>query len=212
LEVIYNSPQDVFAQFNKIDLPSRESGLRLAYIGLLQVERGLLELLEVLKHHPDWALDLAGFGGDETQILTIARQLPGVTWHGRVSYEKALQLSYSADVLFATYDPAIPNHRFSSPNKVFEAMMLGKPIVVGRHTNMDRIIERADCGLVVTYGDTNDPEAALLRLAGEPELRAQLGSNARQTYETIYSWEQMQTRLLALYAGIGFPQRAIENQ
>lgn len=219
--VIYNSPEEI--DFATQDAPrgniaqqqpvisevqppvmlNEVKHLRLAYIGLLQVERGLLEMLDVLERHPEWQLDIAGFGGDEAPIAGRAAQMPNVTWHGRVPYDKALSLSRAADVLFATYDPAIPNHRYSSPNKVFEAMLLGKPIIVARHTNMDLMIEKAACGLVVEYGDRPDLEAALEKLAASPALRATLGANARRAYDEVYSWEQMTARLRQLYHEIG---------
>jgi glycosyltransferase involved in cell wall biosynthesis len=116
-----------------------------------------------------------------------------------VPYERALELSAQADVLFATYDPAIPNHRLSSPNKLFEALMLGKPIIVARDTNMDYLVEAEGCGLVVTYGDVPGLEEALARLQQDGALRRQMGARARQTYETTYSWPRMQARLLSLY-------------
>ncbi len=197
--VIYNSPQDVLQDLNAEMDPEKEDRLRLAYIGLLQYERGLRELLTVLKQHPEWKLDLAGFGGDEEQIVVSAEAMPNFHWHGRISYRKALQLSYEADALVATYDPAIPNHRYSSPNKIFEAMMLGKPIIVAKDTNMDRLVAAAQCGLVVPYGDLDALEAAISRLNNELDLRQQLGANARRAYETTYSWSRMSARLLDLY-------------
>ena len=197
--VIYNTPEDTGSiHYNK----SRElstSHLQIAYIGLLQVERGLPELMAVLREHPEWALDLAGFGGDQQRLLEAAQGLPNVVWHGRIPYSRAIELSAAADVLIATYDPSIPNHRFSSPNKVFEAMLLGKPIIVAQDTNMDRIIQQADCGLVVPYGDLNALETALLRMQCDLDLRQRLGENARRAYETIYGWHIMQDRLLDLY-------------
>jgi hypothetical protein len=60
--------------------------LHLAYIGLLQVERGLLKMLEVLRRHPEWTLTLVGFGGDQEQILSLAQALPNVAWHGHIPY------------------------------------------------------------------------------------------------------------------------------
>jgi glycosyltransferase involved in cell wall biosynthesis len=200
--VIYNSPTPLSAP-NQTELnTSSTHGLRLAYIGLLQVERGLLEMLAVLSNHPQWSLDLAGFGGDEVQIRAASQDLPNVRWHGRVPYDVALQLSQAADVLFATYDPAIPNHRYSSPNKIFEAMMLARPVIVARQTNMDRIVEQATCGLVVEYGDTRDLEAALVRLQNEPALRRQLGQNGYQAYQSTYSWAEMEKRLAKLYSEV----------
>ncbi len=199
LAVIYNSPEDVLPGLQDGHPAPPQSQLHLAYVGLLQVERGILELLEVLGRHPEWTLAMAGFGGDEAIILPLVERMPNITWHGRIPYDQALELYAGADVLFATYDPAIPNHRYSSPNKVFEAMMLHKPIIVAQDTNMDRIINESQSGLVVPYGDVDELETALVRLQGDPALRARLGESGRQAYEQVYGWDIMAHRLLALY-------------
>jgi glycosyltransferase involved in cell wall biosynthesis len=78
-------------------------------------------------------------------------------------------------------------------------MLLGKPVIAARDTNMDRIIQQADCGLVVPYGDVPALEAALLRLQSDSVLRQRLGKNARRAYDTTYSWGIMADRLLRLY-------------
>ncbi len=201
LQCVYNSPEDIVDPLagNSNGETGQPAGLSVAYVGLLQLERGLAEMLEVFRRHPDWHLDMAGFGGDEAALRAMASELPNVNWHGRVSYARALALSQAADVLFATYDPAIANHRYSSPNKVFEAMMLGKPVIVAADTNMDRIIQAEDCGLVVRYGDVPELEAALTALYEDPALRARLGRNARSAYENRYSWLVMSQRLIDLY-------------
>ncbi len=198
IAIIYNSPEDVWDKYIGSYLPS-EGVLRLAYIGLLQVERGLMEILSILTQHPDWLLDLAGFGGDEKTILAAAEKLPNVKWYGRVSYQQALQLSANADVLFATYDPSIANHKYSSPNKIFEAMMLGKPIIVAYGTNMDRIIKEADCGCIVPYGNIPALEQTLQTLTADPGMVRRLGANARKAYERRYHWDLMSQQLVKLY-------------
>ena len=198
--IIYNSPSDAGAALApEWEIHPPGSKLRLVYVGLFQVERGLFEMLDVMREHPEWSLVMAGFGGDQDRIEALAERLPNVTCLGRVPYDRALRLSAAADVLFATYDPSIPNHRYSSPNKVFEAMMLGKPIVVARLTNMDKIIEENDCGLVVEYGSVDELERSLSRLAGDPLLRDRLGAAGRRAYERQYGWSQQERRLLDLY-------------
>jgi glycosyltransferase involved in cell wall biosynthesis len=199
---VYNSPEDVAFQHSEEQYPSEEGTLRIAYIGLLQVERGIFEMIDVLRYHPKWHLDIAGFGGDEKPIVALAKDLSNVTWHGRVSYDRAIALSGQADVLFATYDPTIPNHHYSSPNKIFEAMMLGKPVIVAENTNMDRMIEEANCGIIVKYGDSVTLENALILLANDLGLRKTLGKNARRAYEEVYSWQKMQVRLKDFYCQI----------
>ncbi|BAJ64950.1 MULTISPECIES: glycosyltransferase family 4 protein [Anaerolinea] len=198
LEVIYNSPEDE-RDFLPAFQPSPKGVLRLSYVGLMHVERMLLEMLDVLSRHPQWTLDMAGFGGDEPVILEKLRTLPNALWHGRVPYRKALELSQSADVLFALYDPAVINNRYSSPNKLFEAMMLGKPIVVAQGTNVDRIVEEWGMGIAIPYGDVDALDEALSRLAEDPDLRERMGKAARRAYETRFGWKVMEQRLMDLY-------------
>lgn len=199
IEVIYNSPQDLWDSIVPEKKAIKNGSFSIIYVGLLQVERGLIELLDVVSRHPQWTLHLAGFGGDEEEIRSKAEKIKNVIWYGRVPYHQALDLSRSADVFIATYDPRIPNHRYSSPNKVFEAMMLRKPIVVAKSTNMDCIIEQAGCGLVVEYGIDSELESALERLAQDPDLWDQLGENGRNAYQNSFSWSQMETRLKSFY-------------
>jgi glycosyltransferase involved in cell wall biosynthesis len=183
-----------------------KSSLRIAYIGLLQIERGIFELIEVLRDHPNWHLDLAGFGGDERIIVQSTTGMKNIHWHGRIAYERALKLSHAADVLIATYDPTIPNHRYSSPNKIFEAMMLGKPIIVAKNTNMDLIIEKEKCGLIIEYGSKEQLENALSILDQDIPLRSKYGDNARRAYDDIYSWSNMENRLIKFY------QQVLDNR
>jgi glycosyltransferase involved in cell wall biosynthesis len=182
-------------------LPPDPPPLRIAYVGVLQVERGILEVLKILEKHSDWELDLAGFGGDEARILEIAKRLPNVRFHSRVSYKRALELAANAHVLFATYDPAIPNHRYSSPNKLFEAMALGKPIVVARGTGMDRLVHQEKLGFVVTYGKLDELEKAFLEVASwDRQTRQTFARRVRALYEAKFSWSIMKEELKRLYS------------
>jgi glycosyltransferase involved in cell wall biosynthesis len=198
LVIIYNTPIDT--EISSISPDDPVIQLRIAYIGILQVERGLLEMLEVVQKHSNWHFDLAGFGGDESIIIRRALEVPNVSWFGRVSYSKALEITQAADVLFSTCDPDVSNYRHASANKLFEAMMLAKPIIVARGTNMDLMVEEFHCGLIVPYGDTNALQESLERLAHDIEFRSTLGQNGRKIYEESYSWVKMENRLLDLYS------------
>ena len=198
--VIYNSPADGIVE--RIPASTQAGALRIAYFGNLQRERGLFELLAVMAKHPDWRLDLGGFGSEEAQVRQQAAQMPNVIWHGLVAYPEVLRLSAAADTLLATYSPAVPNNRYSSPNKVFEAMLLGRPVVVARGTNADRLVEETQGGLVVEYGSVESLEQALTRLAADPAYREELGQNGRRAYEANYSWARMRRRLEDLYASL----------
>lgn len=196
LTFIYNSPpiEDPFP------LPPAPPPLRIAYVGLLQKERGILQVIELLRRHPEWELDLGGFGGDEEEIRRAVADLPNVRYHGRVPYEKALELMGNAHLLFATYDPSIPNHRYSSANKLFEAMAIGRPIVVAEETGMDQLVQKYALGFVVKYGDVAALERAFAQVATWDLQRfGEFAQKAREVYATCFSWQKMKERLVALY-------------
>lgn len=202
LEFIYNSPGDRLDDLRKQHSPRRSRPPVVAYVGLLQFERGLEYLFEVLEKRPEWRLDLAGFGGDERFILERALPLGNVIWHGRVDYDTALSLCFQADVMIAMYDPAIQNHRYASPNKLYEAMMLGKPIVVARGTHVDEIVQEYECGVCVTYGNVDQLEEALSWLLTDEIARKRLGGNGRLAYESRYLWNAMAKKLCGVYSAI----------
>jgi glycosyltransferase involved in cell wall biosynthesis len=83
----------------------------------------------------------------------------------------------------------------ASPNKLFEAMMFGVPVI----TNVCRdIVVEAECGLIVNY-DAKEVKRAILRFKNDPLLRKKLGMNGRQAFERKYNWATMEKRLINLH-------------
>lgn len=198
LVVIYNSPSNEFFTFRR---PVKNvDSLVVAYIGLLQKERGLIEMINVVRKHPSWRFILGGFGGDEDFIKEYIKDISNVEFVGRVPYEKTLELYNTSDVLFATYDPKIPNHRFSSANKLFEAMMLGKPIIVARSTGMDLLVEKYNLGFVINYGNEDEIEETLKIIESwDKDKKTEFAKHSQEVFNTYFSWDIMEKRLLELY-------------
>jgi glycosyltransferase involved in cell wall biosynthesis len=198
LEYIYNTPD-----IKHFDLPIQSyvhHGLHIAYVGVLSSSRGLLELIDVVSRHLDWQFDLAGFGIDEPLLLAKIKHAENIIFHGRVSYDDSINIYAKSDVIVATYDPKIKNHQFSSPNKVFEAMALGKPIIVAKDTGVDKMVSQMGIGAAVQYGDILSLEGALLNFsARSPSARLDFSYHSRWVYETYFSWSTMQIRLKSIY-------------
>jgi len=196
LVVIYNSPSKLES---KNDF-QYSSNLIIGYIGLLQKERGILEMIDVVKTCPEWKLIIGGFGGDEDEIRKLCDLSDNIKFIGRVPYEIALNIYSKSTVLFATYDPKISNHRFSSANKLFEAMMLGKPIIVAKNTGMDKIVEKYNLGFVVEYGNKQQIKDVLSELSkwGDDKKR-EFSNRVRMIYQENFSWEIMEKRLIDIY-------------
>ena len=195
LEVIYNTPKDI----GFIKSIEKHEAYRICFVGMFQPSRGLEDMIELVSRHADWQLHIAGFGPQEIYIQEKAKKFSNIKFHGKVNYSRALELSRKADVLFALYDPQIPNHKYSSPNKLFEAMMLGKPIIVSNGSTMAEIVKKTGCGIVVEYGSLLETEKALKDILYKSENAEYFGINARKAYESNYGWPQMEKRLVGLY-------------
>ena len=166
---------------------------------MLARDRGLDTLIKAVWGLVDVELIIAGFGELNNVFSKINKWKNNIRFLGRVAYNDVLKLTASSDCIVALYDPRIPNNVFASPNKLFEAMMCAKPIIVNHGTNAASIVLKEKCGLVVSYGDYKDLRNAIMKLKADPLLKEELGKNGRHAYEQKYSWKLMEAKLLRIY-------------
>ncbi|MBT9139419.1 MAG: hypothetical protein DDT31_02003 [Syntrophomonadaceae bacterium] len=204
IAVIYNSPPDFSMQVNSsCQTRGNVSKFSIFYAGLLSTRRSLDKIIMAVKAIEDTELIIAGFGDQVKEIKKSAAENPGkVHFIGQATHTEVLELTSSANLLFSLYDPVVPQHKFASSNKLFEAMMANKPILVSKGTTMADIVERENCGLIVDCNSVDEIKKAIVRLKDSPELCRQLGANGRRAYEQKYNWEIMEQRLLSLYQEI----------
>jgi len=202
VKVIYNSPPDIKKTENlsvKM-LRTNPPELIIFYAGQIHRSRGLIELLKALRSLNNVKLIVAGRGPDISIFLKIPEDLKNkINYIGVLPYNEVIRKTLEADVIVALYDPKIPNNRYASPNKLFEAMMCSKPIIINKETFAAKIVEKVKCGLTVPYGDINGIKGALIMLRDNPHLRMELGYNGRKAYEKIFCWELMKKKIIETY-------------
>lgn len=204
--VIYNSPSDDL----RVDIPTvknKNNIFRIFYAGVLTPDRDFRSLVDASVNLDDVTIEIAGYGYYEEEIKELSIKCSRLAYLGSIKYDTVIKKTCGADLLFALYDPNVPNNRYASPNKLFEAMMCGKPILVSDNTAMAEIVRKEECGLVVPYGDVEVITHAIVMLKNDPVLCKHLGENGRKAYETKYSWEIMGERLLDVYRGLDPEQR-----
>jgi glycosyltransferase involved in cell wall biosynthesis len=201
LEYIYNTPPD-FVQKYKVEQQSSNHDFRIFYGGLLHKSRGLEYMIEAVKELDNVKLIIAGAGVDSGIIKKAAQQTNKIYYIGYISYEKLIKYTMKADVLFAFYDPSVPNNKRASPNKLFEAMMCGKPIIVSDGSSMANIVRSENCGVVVPYGDVDAIKSIVVNLKNNSAICCSIGKNGRIAYDKKYSWRIMEDRLLKVYQDV----------
>ena len=191
LRYIYNSPPDICYKDYK---PKKQ--LKLFYGGSITKERGLEYILEAINGINDIKLVVAGNG--EKEIVRKIVDNEKTEYLGWIPYADILVKSLESDVIFRFSDPKNLRTKTASPNKLFEAMMCVKPIIMNAEMEISNIVKKEKCGIVVPYGDINAIREAIIKLK-DPDFRNKLGLNGRNAYETKYNWSLMEKRLLNSY-------------
>lgn len=200
LAVIHNTP--FLAQVSNTSFEIKETDkIKIAYVGILQDYRLLKEIAEAISTSDYLELHIGGFGKYEKYFTELSEQFDNIHFYGRLPYEKALSLEKNCDIMLAVYDPSIENHRFAAPNKFYESLMLGKPVVMVRNTGMSQVVEDNEVGVLIDYSKDGFADG-IQRLIAQKEKWHDMGERMKAIHQQNYCWEEMENRLIDLYIGL----------
>ena len=193
--VIMNCPQDYFTDSEKSNPEEKDHNFKLVYTGGIRSDRALESVAEAIRGLSGIYFVIAGPIMDK-DILHNMEQLQNVKYQGLLPPIKALSLEASSDVLIALYSPQILWNNITLPNKLFEAMMCGIPII----TNVaHEIVNETGCGIIVEYDNVKQIKDTILKLRDDPNLRKRVGENGRKAFLEKYNWDIMEQRLYKIY-------------
>jgi len=195
--VIENVPEDPG------DAPSKAlpTGPAKVYVsGALSRARGLRQIVEAVERLRNVEIVSAGWAYDDYAAETFLRH-PKVTFRGIVTARKSLELAAGCDAVLAFYAPRSVNNIHASPNKIHDALSVGRPVIVNREILVARRLERERLGWTCGYDDAD----ALGRIvASLPDRRGDLpafAARARREFLAGCTWTQMEARLREVYEG-----------
>ena len=155
---------------------------------------------------PGAALVFLGFGPLEGELR---RRAADPRWAGRLfvlpPVEPGLLLDWTrgGDVGVIAFLPVNRNNELASPNKLFEYLMAGVPVVASDLPVMAAIVRETGTGATFRPGHARSLAEALAGiLALGPVERAALRTRCRAAAEARYHWEREAARLVAAYAGL----------
>jgi glycosyltransferase involved in cell wall biosynthesis len=88
------------------------------------------------------------------------------------------------------------------PSKIFEAMGMAKPIVLGVRGESQRLVEQSGAGICIEPENAGQLAAAVCRLADDPELRRRMGEAGRRTVEQQFDRRKLAGEFETLLAGV----------
>jgi glycosyltransferase involved in cell wall biosynthesis len=192
-----------FPLLSEFPLPSADVELRksVCYVGGIAAFRGIRENVRAMDFVESKAtLEIAG-KFSESAVSSEMRGFPG--WSrvkelghiGRAEVQGLLARSFAGLV---TFHPQA-NHISAQPNKMFEYMSAGVPVICSDFPLWRDIVVGNDCGICVDPMDPREIAQAIDYLANNPQRVLEMGLNGRRAVETKYNWGIEEQKLLGLY-------------
>jgi len=190
------------------DLPGAEGIDRakpvVLYLGGLMAGRGLEQLVDAIGLVPEAQLVLLGDGVEEGRLLDrAAARGASVMVLPPVPPELVESYASSAAVGVSPIVPSCLNYRYSLPNKLFQYMAAGIPVVASDFRQVRDVVEGSGSGVVV---DTTRPEAiarGIRRVLADAAEAAAMGARGRAAVEERFNWEVSADALRDAYEHLG---------
>ena len=183
-----------------LGLPSDKHLLVLQGSGI-NIQRGAEELVQAMAQLNDCFLMIIG-GGD---VLLILKQMvedmmitDRVCFFPRMPYQQMMAYTQLAELGFCLDKDTNLNYRFSLPNKLFDFIQAGVPIVASHLTEIEKIIRQYDLGMFI---ENHEPAtiASTIREALADDVRKGQWKQNLSVAARDLCWENEEQKLLEIY-------------
>ncbi len=197
LLVIENVPMILDVEQSR-DLVRSQGMLRLGYLGTLEAYgRGIEDLCAAITSLPYVTLDVVGTGALTEFIEAQSVSCNRIRYHGPKDHADGLSIMQQTDILVGLYYAHIPNHAFAAPNKYFEHLLLGMPMLTSSGTPPGDKVVANDTGWAVADGKPAIV-AALTQAHSDGGLVKRRGANARMLWQQNYS-DYFEQHIIGVY-------------
>lgn len=189
IKVVYVGAEE--SLFHPAPMPDRSDGspVEVLFYGSfieLQAPQIIVEAARVYNGPPvRWTL--LGKGPLRAECERLARGLSNVHFENSVPYEELPARIHKADILLGVFDAGAKAGRVI-PNKVFQALACGRPVVTERSNAYPKELEVTRSGglCYVQPGSADDLAKEISELASTPDRLPKLGCQARASYEAWF--------------------------
>lgn len=173
-----------------------------AYVGTIGMAHGLgtvLKAAEKLKARTDIAFLLVGTGAEQAALTRRCKDtgLENIIFVGSVSKAEVREYWKLCDVALVLLRDS-PLFAHVIPSKIFEAMGMERPIILGVRGESRGILEAAQAGISITPEDSGELVDAVVKLADNPALCMQLGKAGREFASREFNRDCLAHQMLAV--------------
>jgi len=186
---------------DNIEIPDEDKII--LYIGAITFGRGLEELVHSIKYLNSCSLVLMGYGdADYTAGLKKLIKYEGLVskihFFGPVPHDEVTKYAASADLGVVPIKDVCLSYYYCSPNKVFECMAAGLPVVGSDFPELKRIIEGNRLGVTFDPESPQDIARAINFILSDKDMYNKMSINASEASK-VFNWQIESQKLIAAY-------------
>jgi glycosyltransferase involved in cell wall biosynthesis len=191
------TPEQVAEIRRQLGIPP--DALVVVCITQLLKDRQLEELLRAAHTSGHVYLLVGGKGGLQGLVAQAAKTNRRVRFLGFLTGKLIADYTCAADVIYYGFDPKNPNARFSAPNKLYEALAAGRPLITGDFGEIADVVRDAKCGIVLAEYSVTGIQEAFTVLA-DRNVRQEMADNAARVGRASLNWEKGEEILYREYS------------
>jgi len=203
--VIRNLPPEHRSEPLKGFLPDSFSGHPLIlYQGAVNIGRGLEQMIRAMNFLPDLRLVIVGDGDIKRDLSNLVRELTfedRVWFAGRIPFENLAWYTGQATLGISLEQDIGLNYRYALPNKLFDYMQAGLPVLASDLPEIRRVVMEADFGMLI---NRFNPEYLADVIGGMIQDRIRMEQWHQNALKACphYTWESQESTLLSLVSGL----------
>jgi glycosyltransferase involved in cell wall biosynthesis len=189
-------------ELNTDQISEKEKKLQVCFIGGLTVIRGIKELVSAMESvNSNVKLVIGGeFSEKEfSEKIKLSSGWKKVSDLGFINRSEVRDVMQESIAGMVTFLP-VPNHINAQPNKMFEYMSAGIPVIGSDFPLWREIIVDNHCGICVNPEDPSSIANAIDYLVAHPDEAKQMGINGKEAVKNKYHWGSEEKKLLGLYS------------
>jgi glycosyltransferase involved in cell wall biosynthesis len=187
-----------------LDLPENKSVLILQGAGI-NIDRGAEELTEAMRNLEDCFLVIIGSGDVFPVLEDKLKNDPVLSSRirlvNKLRYSEMMQYTLNSDIGFSLDKNTNPNYLYSLPNKIFDYIKAGVPVIVSDLVEIGKVVHQYEVGEVISSHNSDELSKFIQSFLKDKEKMEFYKRNCQKAMQEL-NWESQKNILKGTYSGL----------